>query len=107
MSDPCFFRPVIVPTDAALPIPEALNRIAAAVNWLSAQGWEVILPATMIPTGSKLVGGNRNLLWVFWVRCPADSPLCRQDPAPPSGMHDPSKMDEAEVHGMNREAVRV
>lgn len=88
-----------------MPINVALNHVAQAATTMSAQGWEVVLPPTMIPTGSKLVGGARNMLWVFWVRCPADSPLCGQDCATPAGMLDPRQTSGAELHGLGREAV--
>lgn len=102
------YYPVLIETDANVPIQELLGgALMQQVNTFAQAGWEVILPALPIPAGGRIVGGQKKLLWNFWVRCLADSPLHQQAAQQMQQVAAPTAEQTLEMLGAQRQAVVV
>ena len=107
MNQPCFHRPVILQAQAGVPLEQLLNVATSTANDLSARGWDVCLPPMIVPSGGPLVGSQRTVNVVLWIRCPADSPLVHEQLAAPPGTHNSKVAAAIESIGTQREAVQV
>lgn len=100
-----FFRPYGIQVAQGVPVDQLATLMMNAANYLSALGWEVILPPQIMASGGPVIGSQKLLNVLVWIRCPADSPLVHQDPGPLPGTVNQKEATATELNGSLRETV--